>query len=1077
MVTPFKRTYYFRSITFHSLMKPTLLRLTAILALVCPAIAQTHPRLFFDAAEVPAIRAKAATPAFKPVVEAIRRMRDGGDPFGDEFHKNFGNSAILFLATGDKAEADLARDEMLHYIARTDIWANPGHKGLRRGALSRGGAISYDLCHAAWVGQKVPASVKWKGKEWNLPPEYVGMDLNAAMSKALKANADSLIASGGGGWPGGDKYGNNWYSVRYGGALLGILASDETGMEKAYDTALGVFGKYLVASLGTHPNPKGWNPEGYGYTLYPAQFTYPALIALKRLRDADPTKNIPAARLNLPTLFHGLLALPQKSQGFMGVHPDFTDDNADWLGEGAANFAFAFAPEAQKPALKWIYRRTFGDLGDNQWDATSCGGLYALLYYPADMQEKNPAEVPEFGLNFADPHWGFFSMRKGYGEPMGHDVLAQFMAKTRMVSGGHNGPDGLGFRIWGLGVPWTTGSGRTITPGGQCTVFTGDPDGAGYQGQQHVLLDSYQRDAGGGFVVAKAQPFSDVGVRNHTRRFISDYAPQSGAAGVFIVADSSDNGRFWRLNTPGAIAGNGGVCNTITTSGDTFTITHNLSGHRLIGKVLHPAKPVFRTGEFTRGSPISVTVAGGKGGEAIRNNWVDFQSADGAFVVAMAIVPKGAAVPQITSTGTGIDRVIQVGGRAYSIQGDKVRVKGWERPAIAITAPAAGAAFSGGAKPVKLAGTASSTTGAKITGVEVFVNDGSVGHATLAGNSWTFETAALPLGKHRIAAKAQDANREWNQVEIGVSITQTAPPQVTMVSPDEKSGLMADEDVVLKGTARDPDGAVPALEVVLNGATIGKPAPAADGAWEFKIPGKAFPVGRHEVLVRAKDGAGDVSETAPVTLLASRKFSDVPFYGDLANWKFTGKEWRGRVVDDGGNARYRIVPSEGYKARNALAFTAGRTFDGDLTIRFKVKLDTPESCFQVHLGRDVYLTLGGTVKTKSHGLGYLGWGDKPIGQWNEPFITDQEWHDVEISRRASTLVIKRDGKEFFTLKLNDDRSFTAAPEGLVTWNMTFGARAKYRWYTNYWGAGPIGFGAAFGDASGFLMDDFSVSEP
>jgi hypothetical protein len=125
----------------------------------------------------------------------------------------------------------------------------------------------------------------------------------------------------------------------------------------------------------------------------------------------------------------------------------------------------------------------------------------------------------------------------------------------------------------------------------------------------------------------------------------------------------------------------------------------------------------------------------------------------------------------------------------------------------------------------------------------------------------------------------------------------------------------------------------------------------------------------------------------------------------------------------------------------------------------------------------VYLTLGGKVNNKSHGLGYVGWGDKPIGQWNQPFITDLEWHEVEISRRASTLVIKRDGHGFFSMKLNDDRSFTAAPEGLVTWDMTFGARDKYRWYTNYWAAGPIGFGAAFGDAAGFLMDDFDVTEP
>jgi|GEM_PF-3926819 len=128
-----------------------------------------HPRLFFDAAEVPGIRARAGTPEGKQIVEAIRFMRDGGDPFGPKFHKQFGNSAIHYPATGDKADADRARDEMLHYIAQTEIWASPKHKGLRRGALARSGAISYDLCFDASKGQTVPARVTWQGKTYDLP--------------------------------------------------------------------------------------------------------------------------------------------------------------------------------------------------------------------------------------------------------------------------------------------------------------------------------------------------------------------------------------------------------------------------------------------------------------------------------------------------------------------------------------------------------------------------------------------------------------------------------------------------------------------------------------------------------------------------------------------------------------------------------------------------------------------------------------------------------------------------------------------------------------------------------------------
>ncbi|GAB4172098.1 MAG: hypothetical protein Fur0032_11550 [Terrimicrobiaceae bacterium] len=72
--------------------------------------------MFFDKADVPAIRARAATPAIKPVLESIRKMAEI-DPFGPDNRKTLGNHATLYLATGDRAEADFARDELLSYMA------------------------------------------------------------------------------------------------------------------------------------------------------------------------------------------------------------------------------------------------------------------------------------------------------------------------------------------------------------------------------------------------------------------------------------------------------------------------------------------------------------------------------------------------------------------------------------------------------------------------------------------------------------------------------------------------------------------------------------------------------------------------------------------------------------------------------------------------------------------------------------------------------------------------------------------------------------------------------------------------
>lgn len=1053
-------------------LPPVLFAGWALFAALAQAGYSTHPRLFFDAGQIPEIRAKAQTPEGRSIVEAIRFVRDGGDPFGPKFHKDFGNSAILYLASGDKKDADLARDEMLHYIAQPDIWANPKHKGLRRGALARGGAISYDLCYEAWKNQTVPERVVWKGKSYDLPKEYIGMDLNTAMSKALLSNAESLLASGGAGWPSGNKFGNNWYGVRYGGAVLSLLATDEGQARELLPRAMQPLQRYIETSLGTHSRPTGWNPEGYGYTLYPAQFTFPAILAVRRLSNPDFVKNVPAVQENLVVIYHGLLPLPQKNAGFLGLHPDFQDDNADWTGEGAANLAFAFAPDSVKPALKWIYNRSFGALGDKRYDSASCGGLYALLFYPLDLAEKNPAEVEGFGRTLGDRKWGFVSFRKNHGNTSGQDVLTQFMVKTGLTDGGHNGPDGLGYRIWGLGVPWTTGSGSTIKPGGQCTVFAGDPDSAVFQGQVHEWLDSDLRDSGGGFIVGRARPFSDVGTKDHTRRYLVDYDPGTGAEAVFVVADTTENGKFWRLNTPGF--GREGPYNHITTNGSTFAITNAFTGDRLEGTVLYPASPVFRTGDFQRGSAMSAPV-GEKALEVTHNYWIDIShpgESDGGFLVVLSLLRKGATAPSMSLQGTPASGTVTVGSRSYRIDGTCLEVQGWERPDVKIMEPAENGVLSGAERKVTLNGTVSSPSGAKTTRVQILQEGQLLGTAPVKDGQWSFQTPVLESGLVRFSARATDEAGGTGEALRNVRLTNTQPPAIAIVSPVAGVPLPAGEPLTLHGTAIDPEGKAVGVELFLGNRLLGKPRPAKDGAWSTSLPAWASGAGHSSFRAVATDADGDTAESEPLELTFSARFSDHPEFGDLANWTRRSDEWRVDLFDDSGNARYRVVPSEGYKKRFANSLIANRTFEGDFFLSFKARLLSPESVIRLLFGREVYLELG-NAKVPG-GLRYTGWGDKPIGAWEQPFFTDDSWHTVGLVRKGNSLTLRRDGKDFWSMRLKEDRSFSESLPGLVKWDKTFGAREKYRWYVNFWAPGPIGLGVADGDASSFLVDDFLI---
>lgn len=1019
-----------------------------------------HPRLFVGPSDVSAIRARAQSAELAPVVQAIQWMTQStngvsNDPFSYDFHKQFGNYAILYLATGNATFAAQARDETLYHISKTEWWANDSYRSLRRGALSRGAAISYDFCYDAWSGQTVPASVTWRGETVQVPPQYVGLDLNTAVSQALKANVQSLIRSGGGDWPGNDKTGNNWFAVRYGGALIGLLASDETGMDTEYTTALTQLRAYLRDNLSTNPSARGWNPEGYGYSFYPSQFTFPALLALSRNRNVNLQSEVPAIRYALPVLYSGLMSLQTNPGTFIGLHPDFTDDNPQWFGEGAANLAFAFAPDEMKPALKWMYRRSFGDLGDNKWDSMSVGGLYALLYYPVDVPEQNPANVPSFSRNWEDPVSGFFSTRKAFNGS--EDILTQFHTKSRQNIGGHNGPDGLTFRIFGLGVPWAVGSGRTVDGAGQSTIYASDPlGGVGYQGVVGTVPNYYMRPGGGGYWVGRNQPFSDTGVRNWTRRFIVDYGVETGTEAFFVVSDTSDSGRYWRFNTP--------EFNTITTSGNQFTVTNTLTGHRLIGTVLHPANPVFRTGDFTRGSAYNF-----RGSDFLKNNWVDFTSADGSFLVTFALVRSGNTAPIPQLTGTPGNGVVQLGSRAYTISGDEIQVTGWERPQVVITSPTADAALTGGPQQINIHGTVTSPAGTPIRSVEVFLNGSKLGDANLQGSSWSLASGTMPRGTHEIRARATDDNAEWSEKIIRISVNQTVPPSISISAPAAGSSLPADQPFVLRGSTSDPEGSTPSVQV-FSGTTLLGTAPVTAGRWIYTVPASAFTVGRRVFSARATDAAGDSRETAPVELRASRLYSNVPIYGDLAYWTPFPNENRVSLATHDGDVRWFVESSLGYTKRNADMYVADTSFDGDFRLTFRAKLVS--GLLRVWFGNLVYMAFGTASNPGS--MQYVGWGDKPIGTWQQPlFLNNTAWHDIEISRIGQVITIKRNGTNYISMRLNDDGTCTLTPD-IVTEDLTFGWRDKYQWYKGYWSGGAIGIGAPFADGTSFYMDDFNV---
>jgi hypothetical protein len=868
-----------------------------LLGFLGPASAQTHPRLFFDGTSVAGFRAKANTAPWKDMLDAIEwnleRDLTGGYPGNRPFAHAMASLHLFRDSSAAPADySEQAKKAVLWNISAPDssnvtVWANSSYKSLTRAGRALGTAIAFDLCHGAWVGQTMPATfVAGNGVSYTVPSIYIGLDFNAAISLALKNHADALVASGGAEWPGDTKIGNNWFAVRYGAALLSYLACDETesGWSSNYNTCLSKLRTHLDANLTKRTDANGWNPEGIAYAQYPGYFMYPAAFALNRLKSVNLVSEFPAMTKALWSTYQGVLPIDRYSRttapnspadGYgKGLRPDFTDDHNGWDPEGTAALAFAFAPPSHKPGMKWMFRRLCGDLGDRTWDCSTGNGLWSLLFYPDATPEANPSTV--WGNTYADLSYGVFMFRNRFQDT--DDFVMQTHGNLRPNVGGHYAADGLSFRIYGLGVPWTVGSGRTTDPRGQTTIFPSDPNSISNSGTRLVpsLVDHFLRQNGDGFTIMNMDT-TEVGTSNHTRRIITDYSGASGAPGFFVISDSSNDGAFWRLNTPSF--------NTITTSGDRFTIT-SPDGQIMTGQVLWPLNPTFRTGTFARppsffyktigsaatGTPYSTT-----------NKWVDFAgNGDGKFLVALTVTPIAAPVPAITATGSGVAQTISAGTRTIQVENNLINVNGWTRPVLTVTTPTANQQFNAGTTTVTVSGTLSDPDG--LQKVDISLDGVFVGNANLntTTGAWDYALNAVPVGAHSVSVDGVDTVNDRTTASVSFKVNNTPPPLVAITTPTHSSSISAEQNLVIQGTASDPGGSIALVEIFANGTKLGNATlNAAAGTWTYTWT--RLPPGRHVVYALATDNTADFTPTNELTLLSSIRFANTN-YGEGALW-------------------------------------------------------------------------------------------------------------------------------------------------------------------------------------------------
>jgi hypothetical protein len=598
-----------------------------------------HPRLLLGKGDVPALRARLATEPYASMLAKMEEIADysfdakPGPLAANDYNYQILScrNAFLYLATGDDKYAQASR-KAIETLFTFDKWGKSSVKGLTLYTAGMYVAMAYDMCYGA--------------------PSWDEAFTNS-ISKALLQQHNVIFESGG--QEQNNNPASNWQGLRWSSAGICLLATDEpvdlTRLKKCND----LVARYLNLNLGDKPGTRGWNIEGLGYTFYPlGGSVLQYALAVKRKDPSLDLTNLPGLRM---TLWTTSAALINTSYGLQ--RPDFGDDNPDAEGFGCYGFAFAFCPPELIPGLKYWYDRTVGFQGNKTFDHAGFGIISSLLYYPANVAEKDPLTIPEWRNNFIDTAGnGLMTYRNHYLDRS--DVVAQIYAKLR-GNRGHNGPDALSFRIVGLDTLWATGGGRYgMQYNGQDTywrsmntLYPVDPDSHltinGNSG--HVVgTPVINPDGSGHCVLAISQ--NNVGTQNHTRRFLSSF--DTGADAAFVIGDTSDNGKFWQLATLSS--------NKITTSDNSFTLT-SPAGATLQGTVLYPAKVEFKTGSRPRGTNAM--------GET-DDNFIHFSSDDGNYLVVLTVQASGHTPPAVKSSGTYNNATVQIGSKAFQVKVDDI---------------------------------------------------------------------------------------------------------------------------------------------------------------------------------------------------------------------------------------------------------------------------------------------------------------------------------------------------------------------------------------------------------------------
>lgn len=560
-----------------------------------------HPRGLVLRADVGPMQNKIVQDPFGSMFISIKKRTEAPITTVYEEAKRIGDQSFIYLLTEDTQWSERCYKNIRQLAQDTSFVKKPISKGLTRAFILKQIAIAYDFCYAGWND----------GQRRFVNRQVYELMLSVANSMGMEANYSAE---------------SNWMGVRYGSVVLaaniiddGLLRQTEIKTRKAY---LWDAQKRLQDHIDYGFTENGWFNETLGYHQYNASFILPAIIALQNASSFNPAFELsqytPQLAHSIDQHITSIVNVPNISG--VGVKADLGDDHP-MIGSSLFAYGARLMPGQLRPYLKWMLDYLYD--GEFIQDP-----MLSICFYPWEIESMNP-KTGTF-LNYADDTQGVIFFRNTFKDE--NDIVACFNTSSHRIEG-HSGPDNLTFRIIGLGSLWAVGAGRTGEVAGQTNLFpAGNWQEQKDQKIEGTLVDYHFEKDGGGYAIGTG---SCLGVSDHQRKFTVDYSEKQGSSAVFVVEDTSENGRTWRLNTPEFNVveplSNGFLIKAPNGSSLKATVVGTNNVSVTIGKVRY------------RGSTITHNTFYGK--KYSHNKTIDI-TCDGNIKVVMTLQPKGVPHPE-----------------------------------------------------------------------------------------------------------------------------------------------------------------------------------------------------------------------------------------------------------------------------------------------------------------------------------------------------------------------------------------------------------------------------------------------